>query len=48
MEKKTKNTKQQTKQQLLNVSYYNDDNIIEIGIDEVGRGPCLGEFIRQR
>ena len=42
MEKKTKNNKQQTKQQLLNVSYYNDDNIIEIGIDEVGRGPMFG------
>ena len=42
MEKKTKNNKQQTKQQLLNVSYYNDDNIIEIGIDEVGRGPMCG------
>ena len=38
MEKKTKNTKQQ----LLNVSYYNDDNVIEIGIDEVGRGPMFG------
>ena len=42
MEKKTKNNKQQTKQQLINVSYYNDDNIIEIGIDEVGRGPMFG------
>ena len=42
MEKKTKNNKQQTKQQPLNVSYYNDDNIIEIGIDEVGRGPMFG------
>ena len=42
MEKKTKNNKQQTKKQLLNVSYYNDDNIIEIGIDEVGRGPMFG------
>jgi len=42
MEKKTKNNKQQTKQQLLNVSYYNDDNVIEIGIDEVGRGPMFG------
>jgi ribonuclease HII len=38
MEKKTKNTKQQ----ILNVSYYNDDNVIEIGIDEVGRGPMFG------
>ena len=38
MEKKTKNTKQQ----ILNVSYYNDENVIEIGIDEVGRGPMFG------
>ena len=37
MEKKTKNNKQ-----LLNVSYYNDDSVIEIGIDEVGRGPMFG------
>jgi ribonuclease HII len=30
------------KKEILNISYNNDDNIIEIGLDEVGRGPMFG------
>ena len=26
----------------LNISYKNDNNIFEIGVDEAGRGPLLG------
>ena len=32
----------QDNKQSLNISYNNDENIIEIGVDEVGRGPLFG------
>lgn len=41
-EKKVKSIKPKVHQKLLNAFYNDDPNCIEIGIDEVGRGPMLG------